>query len=204
MTLSDEGAAQSVTRTVTAQDGGIATASVTGINIDLTAPQVGPLFGVGAPGTGNRFFAGSVPPAGCVGQDDLSGVWICAGVVETKGKELRYQAFAVDRAGNQAQVENKASTYNRGIVDAPYAKGVYTVRAGQSYTLVAKSKSRAQVLKPTSGSTKPSKAGAKFSRTGKDTWALGYTIDKSLKVGKTYNLGIRTGAKYAIKIRVVA
>ncbi len=204
VTLSDEGAAQSVTRTVTAQDGGIATASVTGINIDKTAPQVSTLFGAFGSSTANRFFAGSVPPAGCVGIDELSGVWGCAGFVDTKGKELTYQAFAIDRAGNQDEATAQATVYNRGITDAPYANGVYTVRAGQSYTLVAKSTSRAQVLKPTSTSKKPTKAGAKFDKTGKDTWALGYTIDKSLKVGKTYNLGIKTGDRHSIKIHVVA
>ncbi len=200
VTLSDEGASQSVTRTVTAEDGGIATASVTGINIDTTAPQVSTLFAT----DGDRFFAGSVPPAGCVGVDELSGVWGCAGILDRQGSKLRFDAYAVDRAGNQAQATANASTYDRGIIDAPYADGVYTVRAGQTYTLVAKSSHRAQVLKPTTGSTKPTKGWAKFRRTGKDTWALGYTIGRSLKVGTTYNLGIKTGAKHSIKIRVVA
>ena len=147
-----------------------------------------------------------MPPAGCVQIDEALGVSGCAGTRRHEGRKGPDVSGVhnKDRAGTQDEATAQATVYNRGITDAPYANGVYTVRAGQSYTLVAKSTSRAQVLKPTSTSKKPTKAGAKFDKTGKDTWALGYTIDKSLKVGKTYNLGIKTGDRHSIKIHVVA
>ena len=200
VTLSTEGASQNVTGTVTAQDGGIATATVTGINIDLTKPRVSAFFAQ----DGDRYFVGSVPPAGCSATDDLSGVYGCLGAVETKGKELTYHALAIDQAGNQAEATAHVTTYNRGILDAPYADGAYTVRVGQAYTLVAKSTKRPQLLKPVAENKKPSSTGAKFTSTGDDTWSLGYTIPTSLKPGTTYDLGIKTTEKYSIKIHVVA
>ncbi|GAA3559385.1 hypothetical protein GCM10022197_13490 [Microlunatus spumicola] len=200
VTLSDDGASQGVTKTVVAADGGIATASVTGINIDRTRPEV-MAFGVEE---GARFFS-TAPEAGCVAQDELSGVGLCAATRKVKDKAVTYSVAAVDQAGNVTTEVVHATTYNRGIVDVPYEDGAYTVTPGQSVTLVAKSSKRPQVYKPVEVPKKPSKSGDKFKATDvDDEWALGYTIPTNLKPGTTYNLGIKTTSRYTIKIRVVA
>ena len=113
--------------------------------------------------------------------------------------------IAVDQAGNTTTSTVRASTYNRGIVDAPYVDGAYVVKPGQAVTLVAKSSKRPQVYKPVEAPKTPSKSGDKF-KAGEndDEWALGYTVPTSLKPGKTYNLGIKTTSKYTIKLKVIS
>ena len=200
VTLSDDGAAQGVTRTVLAEDGGIATVSVTGINIDRTMPVV-TAFGVEE---GARFFS-TAPEAGCIARDSLSGVELCAATRKVKGKAVTYTVAAADQAGNVTTEVVHATTYSRGIVDAPYEDGAYIVSPGQAVTLVAKSSKRPQVYKPVEVPKKPSKSGDKFTATENDgEWALGYTVPTTLKPGKTYNLGIRTTSRHTIQIRVVA
>ena len=152
---------------------------------------------------GSRFFA-SAPEAGCVATDSLSGVQLCAATRKVKDKAVTYTVSAFDQAGNISTVEVHATTYVRGIIDAPYVDGEYQVRAGQVVTLVAESSKRARVMAPTLSPKKPSKNGDEFKDTGDDTWALGYTVPTTLKVGKVYNLGIRTSHKYSIKIHVIA
>jgi hypothetical protein len=199
VTLTEDGAAQTVTRTITAEDGGIATATVTGLSLDTTGPVVR-AYGVEE---GQRFFA-AAPEAGCDATDALSGVQRCVATREVKGKQVTYKVSAVDLAGNVSSVDVHATTYNRGMLDVPYVDGAYEVHAGQTVTLVARSSKRARVMAPTPVPKKPRKNGEKFTGTGDGTWALGYTIPTSLKVGRTYNLGIRTSGKYVVKIHVVA
>ena len=200
VTLSTDGASQTVTRTITAEDGGIATVSVTGINIDTTKPEVGAL-GIE---DGDRFFS-SAPDAGCFATDALSGVSACGAHREVDGKEVTYSVIAIDQAGNVTTDTVHATTFVRGITDAEYVDGAYVVKPGQAVTLVAKSSKRPQVLKPTEVPKKPSKSGDKFKATEHDDeWALGYTVPTSLKPGKTYSLGIKTSSTYTIKLRVIA
>nr|WP_232531284.1 Ig-like domain repeat protein [Microlunatus antarcticus] len=200
VTLSADAASQGVSKTIIAEDGGVATASVTGINIDTTKPVVDAL-GVE---DGDRFFS-SAPEAGCRATDALSGVSACAAQRKVDGKAVTYSVIAVDQAGNTTTRTVRASTYVRGIVDAPYVDGAYTVKAGQAVTLVAKSSKRPQVYKPVEAPKTPSKSGDKFKATeNDDEWALGYTIPTSLKPGKTYNLGIKTTSKYTIKLKVIS
>jgi hypothetical protein len=135
----------------------------------------------------------------------LSGVELCAATRKVKDKAVTYTVAAADQAGNVTTVVVHATTYNRGITDAPYVDGAYEVRAGQAVTLVAKSSKQARVMAPTLVPKKPSKNGDRFEATEvKGEWALGYTIPTSLKAGKTYYLGIRTSSKNVIKIHVVA
>lgn len=199
LTLTEEGPSQTVIRTIAAEDGGIATATLTGLNIDLTKPVVS-AYGVEE---GQRFFD-SAPDAGCLASDALSGVQRCAAIRKTKGEDVTYTVAAIDQAGNVGTVEVHATTFVRGMTNAPYVDGVYRLRAGQAYTLVAKSSTRARLMEPTLAPKKPSKNGTRFKRTSSDTWTLGYTVPTSLKSGKVYNLGIRDSKKHAIKIQVVS
>jgi hypothetical protein len=85
VTLSHNGAGQSVSRTVTAKDGGSTTITVSPINIDQTAPRLTV-----------RVNGRSVT---CHAHDSLSGGASCSVVRKTA---TRWKAVAHDRAGNTA------------------------------------------------------------------------------------------------------
>ena len=98
VTLTRNAAGQSVTRTVLATDGGVATVAVSGINIDAVRP-VARLTGVRAGAT--YFVTG--PVAHCRATDTLSGVARCTVTRTTHGHQVVYVATATDSAGNRSQ-----------------------------------------------------------------------------------------------------
>lgn len=94
--LSAEGAGQYVTRTVVADDGGVATVTAGPFNLDLTAPAVT----ASRVGDG-RTYKGRARIAQCAGSDTLSGLAGCA--VSTEGGPFGAMASTVtatDVAGN--------------------------------------------------------------------------------------------------------
>ena len=100
MTLSRNGAGQQVSRTITATDGGTATATVSGIDIDQRLP------GVQVKGVVNGGTYTQAPVIRCRARDGLSGIHAC--VVKTRRHRqadgdvvVRYQVRATDNAGNQ-------------------------------------------------------------------------------------------------------
>ena len=95
VTLASSGAAQSVTETILAQDGGAATAVVNGINIDRGRPRLW----VEGVTNGHRY--ASAPTVSCVGEDALSGIASCTVAVDrARHGVVRYTATATDKAGN--------------------------------------------------------------------------------------------------------
>jgi len=90
VSLTRQGRNETVTRTITAVDGGAATATVRGINIDTTAPVVR---------IGN---VSSAHPT-CVAHDALSGVASCRLTKVKVSRGVRWIATATDRAGNVAR-----------------------------------------------------------------------------------------------------
>ncbi|MCC6455752.1 MAG: PxKF domain-containing protein [Caldilineaceae bacterium] len=99
-TLSSEGAGQSATGTAIDNAGNSASVSVSGINIDKTAPSVSL---VGGPANGGNYYFGSVPAAPtCSASDDTSGIaGACAvsGYNNVVGSHT-VTASATDNAGN--------------------------------------------------------------------------------------------------------
>jgi hypothetical protein len=98
VTLSGNGAHQDVTRTVHANDGGIASITVTGIKIDHIAPTIH----VSGVKSGHTYRHART--LRCDATDALSGVASCtihSGSHHTpKGQRITYTATAVDKAGN--------------------------------------------------------------------------------------------------------
>ncbi|HEY0904053.1 MAG TPA: Ig-like domain repeat protein, partial [Marmoricola sp.] len=95
VTLRQEGAGQSITRTVVATDGGAATVAVSPINIDRTGPRVRV--------RGVRGATSGRPPRGvCAAQDALSGVASCTITRSIHPRRVVYVAVATDEAGNTA------------------------------------------------------------------------------------------------------
>lgn len=98
-TLTSEGASQSSTGTATDNAGNSNTTTVSGINIDLTAPTVA----VTGVANGGVYILGQVPTAGCSTSDALSGVATAASLSSTGGPLGFVTATcsgAVDNAGN--------------------------------------------------------------------------------------------------------
>lgn len=102
VTVSAEGAGQSASGTATDDAGNSASATVSGINIDKTAPTVSL---VGGPANGGSYYFGSVPAAPtCSASDALSGLdGACAvsGYGAAVGTHT-VTATATDMAGNQS------------------------------------------------------------------------------------------------------
>ncbi|MEV4702036.1 fibronectin type III domain-containing protein [Actinoplanes sp. NPDC049316] len=98
VTLTADGAGQSVTGTVTDRAGNATTTTVTGLNVDTTAPVVRVL------GVGDTAYPMSAMPApACDTTDAVSGVATQAGLTVTRDAEGRYTATctgATDVAGN--------------------------------------------------------------------------------------------------------
>jgi lamin tail-like protein len=94
VTLSTSGASQSVSRTVHNGDFAAATATVSGINIDLVAPTVA-IKGVKK---GKTYPKKKKPK--CVGTDALSGIASCTVTQKKKGTKYKVTATATDKAGN--------------------------------------------------------------------------------------------------------
>jgi hypothetical protein len=101
-TLSSEGAGQSSTGTAVDNAGNNGTATVSGINIDKTAPSVSL---VGGPADGASYYFGSVPAAPtCNASDSLSlldGACSISGYLAAVGSHT-VTATAKDKAGNTA------------------------------------------------------------------------------------------------------
>lgn len=95
--LSDDGASQSVTRTITAQDGGTATVVVNRINIDRTDPEVK------AAGVEDGKEYKDAPDITCKAHDKTSGIARCTVHRHHRGHgRVHYRVTAVDLAGNKA------------------------------------------------------------------------------------------------------
>lgn len=109
--LTHQGAAQSVTRSITATDGGTASVTVSPIDIDLTDPTVTV---TGARDGHTYRFAHRHRHLTCAATDQLSGVASCTvsktHVTHVHTKVWHYTVTATDRAGNVATVTGEYRT----------------------------------------------------------------------------------------------
>jgi hypothetical protein len=109
VTLSADGASQSVTGTARDAAGNTATYTVSGLNLDSKAPTVG----IGGVANGGVYVLGNVPTPTCLATDALSGLVAPCSTTLSGGTSsgvgfFTYQATATDRAGNTSNV---AATY---------------------------------------------------------------------------------------------
>lgn len=109
VTLSSDGADQSVTRSATDNAGNSASDTVSGINIDKTNPNVN----VTGVSDGATYTLGSVPAAGCSTSDALSGVDANATLQPLSGGPLGSVTATCSGASDKAGNSGSASvTYN--------------------------------------------------------------------------------------------
>jgi hypothetical protein len=189
--LTGNRAAQSVTRTITATDGGAASVTVNGINIDTRRPTVR-VIGVRDGGV----YAGTAPPARCVAHDLLSGIASCRIQKTRRGAITRFIATATDRAGNTRSVRGSYRVLTAYLQGVPYRGGAFQVRVGQTYTLtVVKPGTRPRYYGAAPYPQAPGERGPVFHRAGGRTWTLGVTLPRSMRQYLDWNLGILIGTR---------
>lgn len=202
--LKRNGAGQSASATVAAADGGIATASISGINIDRAKPRVR-IKGVTSRGTYDR-----APQARCVAKDKLSGIKRCTiKQKKLKGDRIRYTAVAIDKAGNKSRrsVTVALSVRQVGILGLAAKNGVYDVRLGNSYTLVVVGGPRPRYVDAAVAPNPPAGLDAFFRHdgtvNGKPRWVINVTITANMGHTTLWNLGVLQGGKlHVVKVRV--
>jgi hypothetical protein len=195
--LTHSGAAQSVSRTITATDGGTRTVVVR-VNIDLVAPSVR-VTGVKNGAT----YDGKAPAAQCVGKDTLSGLASCKITKSVSGTTTRYKATATDRAGNTRSVSGSYRTLGMSLAGATLVKGAFNVKLGHSYTLIVYSNSRPTYYDAAPAPRIPFKKDQVFHAAGNHRWALGVTITRSMHHYKYWNLGVKIGhTMHVVRIRI--
>jgi hypothetical protein len=202
VTLTHNGGGQSVTRTITATDGGAATVAVRGINIDETPPTVR----VTGVRNGATYF-GVVPVAHCVARDGLSGVASCTITRHTHGTLTTYTATARDKAGNVATVSGSYRTLGITLTGAPFRDGSFVVRTGRTghtYTLVVHASTRPTYYDAAQYPMIPYRRDQGMFAAGHNRWILGITMLPELRSHSLWNLGIKVGpTMHVIRIRVV-
>ena len=181
--LASNGAAQSVTRTITATDGGAATFVVSGIDIDQTKPSV-KLSGIRAGAT----YGGAVSSVRCVAKDPVSGIASCKlhRRESTSGQGLdvttvRETATATSRAGNTATATITYRTLGLYLEGATYKDGTFLITPGHTYTIVVDGTPvRPRYVDAAPSPVSPAGNDQWFASVGRDRWAQGVTIPDGL------------------------
>ena len=198
VTLRRNGAAQSVTRTIAATDGGMSSVTAGGIDIDRTAPKVR-VVGVRDGAT----YYGTGPRPTCLAQDALSGVARCTvRLRDGAGGVTRYRVRAVDRAGNATTVSGSYRTSTIQLREATFTKGAWNVRPGRTYTVVVLSTSRPTYRFASPSPRRPGPGGTAFHRAGAGRWALAVTMDDAMRAHRYWNLGVEIdGTLSRVRVR---
>ena len=197
--LTDEGAAQSVTRTVYATDGGVATVTVT-VNLDQTAPRV-KVRGIRA----GRLYAGHAPIARCVASDALSGPAGCTLHRHARAHGVVvFTATARDRAGNTHTVRGRYRVLTTYLHAAPLNRGgVFTVKAGRGYRLVATATHRPRYLAAVPTPRRPHGHRVVFKRAGAHRWVHTVRFTAQMRRHHRWNLGVVYGGKlHLLRVRI--
>lgn len=133
-TLSSSGAAQSVTRTILDTDGGIATVTVSPINIDRVAPRIA-IVGVRNGAT----YDGAVPRISCRATTGVSGLTPsgCRVTTSRSGSRVFYTATATSKAGITTRVRGSINVETVFIAGVTLHNGYYPLVKGRIYDLRA-------------------------------------------------------------------
>lgn len=134
ITMSTTGAAQHVTETVMDADGGIATVTVSGINIDRKAPAI-TIRGVRRGGV----YLGAAPTITCRAATGPSGLTPQGCIVRIKraGTRMTYTATATSAAGLTRTVRGHVTVHSVFVAGAMMKNGAYQMRMGHRYQLRA-------------------------------------------------------------------
>ncbi|MCW2755732.1 MAG: hypothetical protein JWQ32_3143 [Marmoricola sp.] len=202
VTLSHDGAGQSVARTIGAVDGGAATVVVAGINLDTVAPTVS-VSGVRNGGS----YLGTPPTIRCVGRDSLSGIATCVLTRTTHGLTVVVTATATDRAGNQRSARVSYHLLQFYVLGASYSNGAFNVHRGSRYTVVALTpgSGRPRIYDAAPVPQRPRPADNLMNPAGRQAGLHRFTLSVYFERGMTdyryWNLGIMVGrTMHVVKI----
>jgi Bacterial Ig-like domain (group 3) len=197
--LSRNGGGQSVTRTIMATDGGVATAVVKSINIDLVRPAVR----VGGVRNGATYM-GKAPTPRCLATDALSGVATCKVTTRKVGARTYFRVLATDRAGNQATSWGSFRTLTTYVQDAKFVKGAFQMKVGKRYVIIVSSTTRPRYYYAAVAPRTPTVSGPAFNPAGYHRWAMGVRASTAMKSHDYWNLGVRIGTSMkSIRIQVL-
>jgi putative Ig domain-containing protein/Big-like domain-containing protein len=194
VTLSSNAAAQTVTRTIHAKDGGIATVVVTPINID----QVPPKIKITGAKTGASYDAPGPAKLTCTATDTLSGLAApCKLAIHRTDTTLTWIATATDKAGNSARATGKVGLIDYFVAGATRAAGRFLVTVGKTYTVEAYIRSATAAPKyahaAPAGQT-PHPIRPVMTKIGPHLWAIRVQITKAMdKRYQRWTLGVKSG-----------
>ena len=193
--LDASGADQSVTRTVSADDGGTGTVTVADVDIDLDDPSVR-IAGVDAGAT----YHAAEPTPRCVGTDATSGVASCTLATTRAGLLVTVTATATDAADHTATAVVRYRLPAVQVVGARYVDGRYVVERGTGFkvrallagsptpSLVGPVKGTAALTGPGTAMTRGAAAG------GLVTWTRSVKVSGA-STGKQWRVGVKVGGK---------
>jgi len=194
VTLSRNAAAQMVSKTIHAKDGGVATVVVSPINIDQVKPSVkvtGAKNGttVDAPGTAKLT---------CVAKDALSGLAApCKVTTHTTETTLTWTASVTDKAGNTATTSGKEGLIDYFVASAPLSAGRYVVTVGKTYTVEAfilSATTAPRYVFAAPAGQQPHPVGQAMTKIGPHLWAIRVHITMAMDKRFTHwTLGVKSG-----------
>jgi hypothetical protein len=199
--LSHNKSGRTVTRTIHATDGGVAT-SVTSVNIDRTAPSVH------ASGVRNgAVYVGHAPALKCMPTDSLSGVASCVRHSSTRAGVTMYRLTATDKAGNVTTVTGTYFHAGMTVLGVPFSHGAFTTHLRHRYTVrvISRNRPRYYYATPThGGQSTPFSRGPLLAAAGDHIWTLRIHITKDFSGHQFWNIGSRSnGQLTVVKLRVL-
>ena len=194
VTLRRNAAAQIVTRTVHAKDGGVATVVVSPVNIDQVRPSVK----VTGAKTGTTVDAPGTARLACAATDALSGLAApCKVTTHTTEKTLTWTATVTDKAGNTATTSGKEGLIDYFVASAPVFAGRYVVTVGKTYTVEAfilSATTAARYVFAVPAGQKPHPVGQAMTKIGPHLWSIRVHITKAMDKRFTrWTLGVKSG-----------
>jgi hypothetical protein len=199
VTLSKNGGGQSVSRTINAHDGGVATVNVTGINIDKTRPTV-KITGVK---NGATYSGAAKPKPVCAAKDALSGLVSCKVKTTSSATVVKYVVTATDKAGNVTTKKGSFKYLPFFLPQAKFVNGAYDITVGKDWTVAVVSKTQPAYYDATPAPGRPYRKDAKLTKVGKDRWSTSVLMDANMTHHKLWNIGVKIGKKLLIvQVRV--
>lgn len=196
--LARNGAGQSLTRTIEAQDGGAATVTVSGIDIDRTKPVLR-VAGV----RDHAVYDGEAPKPVCRARDRVSGIARCTVALRTsaprgelEARTVHYTLLARSRAGARARRTGSYRELGIYLNGARYEAGAFHARPGRTYTLVVSAKTTPRYLYAAPDGASPAGGEPPFHRAGKDRWAIAVALEPRLGARyRRWSLGIEVAGR---------
>lgn len=194
--LARSGAGQSVTRTIEARDGGVATVTVSGINIDRSRPVVD-VRGV----RDHAVYEGAGPKPICKAHERVSGIASCRILLDAsaprgdlQARRVRYTLTATSNAGTCTRVSGSYEQLGIYLRGARYRHGSFEVTPGHTYTLLVRAENEPRYLYAAPKGATPAGGVLPFDHAGRHRWTLAIHLEADLgERYKHWTLGILTG-----------